>query len=69
MVAALTSTGGGISRPRPLARSRAVTAAGSKASAATPYTVSVGSTISSPRWTARLAASIADSRCSAVSVG
>src|ERR687895_467239 len=53
VVAALTSTGGGISRPRPLAFSSAETAAGSKASAATPYTVSVGITISSPRWIAR----------------
>src|SRR5215831_14625386 len=43
-----TSTGGGTCLPRPLAASSAVTAAGVKASAATPYTVSVGSTTSSP---------------------
>src|SRR4051812_27740117 len=47
-----TSTGGGTLRPRPLAASTAATAAGSKASAPTPYTVSVGSTTTSPRWTA-----------------
>ena len=34
--AMLTSTGGGISRPRPLASSRSVTASGSNASAAIP---------------------------------
>ena len=36
VVAALTSTGGGISRPRPLAASRPRTATGSNASAPMP---------------------------------
>src|SRR5215472_1285494 len=51
-----TSTGGGISRPRPLAASSRRTAAGLKASAPTPYTVSVGRTTSSPARTAVVAA-------------
>src|SRR5215472_8367935 len=51
-----TSTGGGISRPRPLAASSRRTASGLKASAPTPYTVSVGSTTSSPARTAVVAA-------------
>ena len=44
-----TSTGGGDWRPRPFAASRRATAAALNASAPTPYTVSVGSTTSSPR--------------------
>src|SRR6185437_10473482 len=43
-----TSTGGGIWRSRPLAASRLVTAGGENASAASPYTVSVGITARSP---------------------
>ena len=66
VVAVLTSTGGGISRPRPLASRSAWTASASNASAATPYTVSVGSTTSSPRRTAVAAASMAASRSSSV---
>src|SRR5260221_9685560 len=52
-----------MSRPRPLASSRSVTALRSKASAPTPYTVSVGSTIS---WPIRIAATawlMPSSRC------
>ncbi len=44
-------TGTGMSRPRPFAASSASTALWSNASAPTPYTVSVGSTTSSPRCT------------------
>src|SRR5215475_2854854 len=51
-----TSTGGGISRPRPLAASSLRTAAGLKASAPIPYTVSVGRTTSSPARTEVVAA-------------
>ncbi len=40
------STGGGMSRPRPLASSSRCTASGLNASAAIPYTVSVGNTTS-----------------------
>src|SRR4051794_5463157 len=69
VVAALIRTGGGISRPRPLASRSACTAAWSKASAPMPYTVSVGSTTRPPRCTACAAASIAVSRSSAVEVG
>src|SRR5690606_31366422 len=46
------STGVGMVRPRPLACSRSPTASAVKASAPMPYTVSVGSTTSSPRRTA-----------------
>jgi hypothetical protein len=42
------STGGGDWRPRPFAARSRATALGWKASAATPYTVSVGTTTSSP---------------------
>ena len=45
-------------RPRPLAASMVVTDAGMNASAPMPYTVSVGSTISSPARAAVTAASI-----------
>ena len=62
VVAAETSTGGGMSRPRPLAASRRFTASGENASAPTPYTVSVGSTTSWPRWTASAAAATPASR-------
>ena len=44
-----TSTGGGDWRPRPFASSSPCTARALNASAATPYTVSVGRTTSSPR--------------------
>ena len=50
------------SRPRPLAASSARTAARSKASAPTPYTVSVGSTTTSPRRTASAASRTPSSR-------
>jgi hypothetical protein len=53
-----TSTGGGMLLPRPLAASMVVTAAGMNASAPMPYTVSVGSTTSSPARAAATAASI-----------
>ena len=43
-----TSTGGGDCRPRPFASRSRATARGSNASAAMPYTVSVGRTTSSP---------------------
>src|SRR6266568_1769783 len=60
-----TSTGGGMLRPRPLAASRPATAAGLKASAPSPYTVSVGSTMSSPRCTAATASAIPAARSDA----
>src|SRR6266568_2195247 len=53
-----TSTGGGMPLPRPLAASMVVTAEGVNASTPMPYTVSVGSTISSPPRAAVTAASI-----------
>src|SRR6201994_1885324 len=49
--------------PRPLASSSAETAPGLKASAPSPYTVSVGSTTSSPSCTADTAATRPSSRC------
>jgi hypothetical protein len=51
------STGTGMCRPRFFAASSRVTAAGVNASAATPYTVSVGISTSSPRPIASAAAS------------
>ena len=58
------STGTGIVRPRFFAASRAATAGGVKASAATPYTVSVGISTSSPVPMAAAAASSPAARAS-----
>ena len=51
------STGGGMSRPRPFASSSRWTASGLNASAAMPYTVSVGNTTS---WPSRIASTAAE---------
>ncbi len=59
-----TSTGGGICRPLPFAANSPATAGASNASAAIPYTVSVGRTTRSPRRNAVAAASSAASRSS-----
>src|ERR671915_1368727 len=59
-----TSTGAGICLPRPLASSRACTALGRNASAPMPYTVSVGSTTSSPRRTLETASAMPAARSS-----
>ena len=57
-----TSTGTGMSGPRPLAASRSRTAFGENASAPMPYTVSVGSTTSRPARAAVTAASMPSCR-------
>src|SRR5665811_680298 len=56
VVGAPTNTGGGICLVRPFASSSPCTAAGENASAANPYTVSVGSTTSFPSASAPCAA-------------